>query len=146
MVTDTYSWGLFTSTHLEGTRSTGSGLVFFFLKECMKLLVVNRPNPVHAARLGLGKGHPVPPAQQAGGGGDSGNAVNKVLRHLPFIYLNLSEDLKRYKAPLLKHKHIVISIASRQFCFVPQLKRHCNSASRHHPVVFAGRKSCYDDG
>lgn len=75
----------------------------------MKLLVVNRPSPGHTERLGLGKGHPVPPAQQAaGGGGDSGNPVNNVLRHLPFMYLNLSEDLKRYKALLLKHKHVLI--------------------------------------
>lgn len=81
--------GPFTSAHLGGTRSTGSG--FFFFKECRKLLVVNRPNPAHTARLG--KGYPVTPAQQAGGD-DSGNPVYNVLLHLPFIYLNLSDDLQ----------------------------------------------------
>lgn len=76
-------------------------MFFFFLKECRKLLVVNRPNPVHTAPLGLGKGHPVPPALQAGGG-DSGNPANSVLRHLPFMYLDLSEDLKRYIGPAVR--------------------------------------------
>jgi hypothetical protein len=88
MIVDTYSWdsSIYPSWRCQEYRKW-----IFFLNECLKLLVVNRPNLVHTALLG--KGQPAPPAQQAGND-DSGNPVNNVLLHLPFRYLNLSDNLK----------------------------------------------------
>lgn len=89
MATDTFGWDSPPLPVLEVPEV--QEVDFFFLKECMKLLVVNRPNPVHTA--GLDKGHPAAPAQQEDSD-DSGNPVNTLLLHLPLMYLNLSEDLK----------------------------------------------------
>lgn len=88
---DTYSWDSSPLPITGGTRSTGNVFFFFLFKECKKLLVDNRPNPAHIARHA--KGHPVTPAQQVGSD-DSGHPVNNSLLHLPFMLLNLSEDLR----------------------------------------------------
>lgn len=69
MATDMFGWDSPTLPVLEVPEVQE---VDFFIKECMKLLVVNRPNPVHTA--GLDKGHPATPAQQEDSD-DSGNPV-----------------------------------------------------------------------
>lgn len=88
MAADMYGWD---SSPLPVLEVPEVQEVDFFLKECMKLLVVNRSNPVHTA--GLDKGHPVTPVQQDDSD-DSGNPVNTLSLYLPLMYLNLSEDLK----------------------------------------------------